>query len=102
MFPANQRYGTIGAGAVAAFADFKIGVVLWGGLHALGLETIMVFGLQRPDELAPLVHSVEGVDLGQLFAQFLFVALDEASDGYQTAFAAAALLDGNLFKEDID
>ena len=48
------------------------------------------------------MYSVEVVDFRQLFAQLLLVALDEASDGYQTDFFAAALLDGNLLKENVD
>ena len=102
VFPANERYGAIGAGAVAPFADFQVSVVFGSGLHAFGFENVVVFRLKRADKFAPLVDSVEGIDFGQFFTQLLLVALNETSDGDETARFAAALLDGNLLEEDVD
>ncbi len=79
MFAADERYGAVAAHAVAALGYFQIGVVRRGGEHATGLQFAAVAGAQTLDDLLPVLHAEEVVDLGQLGAQLVGIALREAA-----------------------
>ena len=102
MLASNEGNGTVGATAVASLTYLEIGIMLGRGLQTLSFETIVIFDLERAQQLAPLMDTIKGINLGQFLSQLLFIALDKASYGYQLLLFATAFFDGNLLEEDID
>lgn len=102
MLATNEGNGTVGATAVASLAYLEIGVMPGRRLQTLSFETIVIFDLERAHQLAPLMDTIKGINLGQFFSQLLLIALDKAAYSYQLLLFATAFLNSNLFKENID
>ncbi len=75
--------------------------MLRGRQHAAGFALRTVLGPQRPGDARPVVHAEEFVDLGQLAAQLVGVALREAAD-HEKALDPARRLGGRGPQDQVD
>ena len=71
-------------------------------LHTLRLEAIVELSLKRPNQFAPLMDTIKGIDLRHLGTKFFFVTLYQTTDSNETTLFAATLFHSNLFEKDID
>ena len=74
----HQRDGAEGAGSVAAFANFQVGVVARRGDEAFADEFVLVVRVEFGQQARQLHGAEKGVDLGDFLGQFVAVALRQA------------------------
>lgn len=81
--PPNQGNGAITALPVAAFGNFQVSVMFRGGEPAFGRKRWPGSRLQRPNDVVPILHAEELIDLGQLGTQLLRITLAQAAHDEQ-------------------
>lgn len=101
VLPAHEGNGAEGAGAVAAFGDFEVGVVMGRGEDAFANQLMLIVSAKAVEERGKLECAKPAVNIGDFVSQIVFVAVGEAA-GDEDFFHATGFLFVHILQDGVD